>query len=301
MSTQPPSSLSRDETTLRLVWPQWQGGGLASVTAFFPEQPVARARRGYAVGAAVLEAVLPEHAGPTAHVPVDMSDAGLELVDGVEAKDAVVTGLGSALRTLAQHPDASRVLTLGGECSVSVAPFSVLADRYADDLAVVWIDSHPDVGTPSSEYPGYHAMAVAALTGHGDPDLVGQLPAVLPGCRVALAGLHSWTDDDIGNAAEWGISTFAPGDLRASSDPLLAWLAGTGCSKVAIHLDVDVVDSEEAVLGLGIEPHGLTTTQVQRVVADIAARHDVVGLTIAEFIPRQVMQLQDLVDGMPLV
>ena len=65
--------------------------------------------------------------------------------------------------------NAARIVTLGGECSVSVAPFSALARRYGDDLAIVWIDSHPDVGTPESEYPGYHAMAVPALVGRGDP------------------------------------------------------------------------------------------------------------------------------------
>lgn len=43
-----------------------------------------------------------------------------------------------------------------------------------DDLAILWIDSHPDVGTPEGEYPGYHAMDVAALTGHGDPDVLSQ-------------------------------------------------------------------------------------------------------------------------------
>jgi arginase family enzyme len=42
-----------------------------------------------------------------------------------------------------------RILPLGGECSVSVAPFSWLAERYGDDLPVLWIDSHPDVGTPA--------------------------------------------------------------------------------------------------------------------------------------------------------
>ncbi|CAM04029.1 arginase [Saccharopolyspora erythraea NRRL 2338] len=38
---------------------------------------------------------------------------------------------------------------------MSVAPFSELARRYGDDLAVVWIDAHPDIGTPRSEYPGH--------------------------------------------------------------------------------------------------------------------------------------------------
>ena len=38
-----------------------------------------------------------------------------------------------------------------------------------DDLAILWIDSHPDIGTQASEYPGFHAMAVAAL--NAAPDL----------------------------------------------------------------------------------------------------------------------------------
>jgi arginase family enzyme len=118
--------------TLRLLWPQWQGAGTASVQALAPEFPFEVARRGYAVGSAVL----------------------------------------------------------GGECAVSVAPFSALARRY-DDLAIVWIDSHPDIGTPASHYPGFHAMAVAALTGHGDPEVQQLLPAIVYADRVALVGLHA--------------------------------------------------------------------------------------------------------------
>src|SRR5690242_18041141 len=91
--------------------------------------------------------------------------------DGAEAKAIVLEQLGRALEVIGQH-DPARIAPLGGECSVSVAPFSYLARRYGDDLAIVWIDSHPDIGTPRSRYPGYHAMAVAALTGHGDPDVL---------------------------------------------------------------------------------------------------------------------------------
>jgi arginase len=48
------------------------------------------ARRGYAVGTAVLDAVLPPHHGPTAAAPVTMGDEGLNLIDGVEAKAVIV-------------------------------------------------------------------------------------------------------------------------------------------------------------------------------------------------------------------
>jgi arginase family enzyme len=128
------------------------------------EFPFDVARRGYAVGSAVLEAILPPAAGPTAMVPIAMGEEGLERVDGVEAKEVLVKQLARTLQVIGQH-DPTRIATLGGECAVSVAPFSVLARRYGDDLAILWIDSYPDTGTPASEYPGFHAMAVAALTG----------------------------------------------------------------------------------------------------------------------------------------
>ncbi len=90
----------------------------------------------------MLEAALPEHRGPTARVPVEFGDRGLEKVDGVEAKSVVVEQLGAALEVIRRHGPA-RIVTLGGDCSVSVATFSELAARYGDDLAVLWVDSTP--------------------------------------------------------------------------------------------------------------------------------------------------------------
>jgi arginase len=148
----PPGS-GRDGVNLRLLWPQWQGAGTSSVRELASEFPFDVARRGYAVGSAVLEAVLPPHDGPTATVPVTMSDDGLAERDGIEAKTVILAQLARALEVIGQY-DPARIATLGGECSVSVAPFSHLARRYGGDLAETWIDSHPDIGTPHSQYPG---------------------------------------------------------------------------------------------------------------------------------------------------
>jgi arginase len=49
-------STTPDGGTLRLVWPQWQGAGTSSVRALAPEFPFEVARRGYAVGSAILAA-----------------------------------------------------------------------------------------------------------------------------------------------------------------------------------------------------------------------------------------------------
>lgn len=289
-----------DSRTLRLVWPQWQGAGRGNVAELLPELPLAQARRGYAVGARVLQAILPEHVGPTEIVPVDMSDPDEGSTNGVESRATVLDSLTAAQQALTRH-EFDRILTLGGECSVSVAPFAALADKYREDLAVIWVDSHPDVGTPSSDYDGYHAMALSVLLGHGDQQIIDTLPATLSAERVALAGLHAWTEDDHPNIADWGLTTFTPDDLRSTSESLLIWLASTGATKVAVHFDVDAVDSDEVVLGLGKEPGGLTLEQVHRVITDISTAADVVGLTIAEFIPRDVLVIQGLLEGMPLI
>jgi arginase len=256
---------------LRLVWPQWQGAGIESVRSLFPEFPFDIARRGYSVGTKVLQAVLPGHDGPTAVVPVEIGDLGLEKRDGIEAKAVVLQQLRSALAIISEHEPA-RITTVGGECSVSMAPFSYLINKHS------------------------------ALTGHGDQELLNILPATTTADRVALIGMHDWTDPTLPAIAdEWGLSVFSPDALRSTSAPLLDWLGDTGATKVAIHFDVDTIDADEIQLGLGADRGGLTTAEARRVVADIDGAAEVVALTIAEFIPRQVMHLQQLLAGFPLL
>lgn len=64
-------------------------------------------------------------------------------------------------------------MTLGGECSVSVPVFTYLADKYSDDVVVVWVDAHPDITLPGDDYTGYHAMALTAIMGKVAPEIGG--------------------------------------------------------------------------------------------------------------------------------
>lgn len=289
-----------DARTLRLVWPQWQGAGGDNAAELVPEVGRERARRGYQVGSRVLDAVLPPHFGPTEYVPVDAGDPDEGSTDGIESRSAILASLRAGLEALSRN-DYDRVLTLGGECAVSVAPFAELVRRYGDDIAVVWIDAHPDSDTPDTGYDGFHAMAASALLGHGDPEFLDLLPATIDAQRFAYAGLHAGERDALENIQQWQVPVFGPDDLRERTGPLVDWLAETGAGKVAIHLDVDVVNSDEAVLGLGKVPGGLSREQVRRIIADLAAQADIVGFTVAEYVPRNLLQLQEMLDGLPLI
>lgn len=288
------NDMTLEPRTLRLLWPQWQGAAPDVVGSLVPELPLPVAQTGYSLGTRILDLLVPAGSGQrTETVPVGEYSPNLGTDRGVFAREEVIGQLRAALDIL-RDADPDRITTLGGECSVSVAPFSHLAAKYGEDLAVVWLDAHPDCTLPESDYDGYHAMAISHLTGHGDPEVLEALPATIHPSRVALAGLHAWAEDELPNAHAWGLATFSPTVLNQGTDSLLAWLKATGCSKVAIHLDVDVIDSSDVVFGLGMEPDGLSRESVAKTIAALHGAADVVALTVAEYVPRQVLALQDM-------
>lgn len=301
--TRYPSTSKDSADILRLVWPQWQHAGAAIIDrgSGGQQRPEAEAAQrsayesAYEMGVRVLQMLLPDHEGPTEIVPVAQGSLPTVKTASVRAARAAI----------ARHRS-PRILTLGGDSAVSVVPFTELADRYGPDLAVVWIDSHPDIGTacPGHPGPGYRAMAISHIIGTGDPEVLDELSAVVDPSHVALAGLYSWTEEEHPGIATWGLHAFSPQDLSEDSSPLLEWLASTGCGRVAIHLDVDTVDTadgEQVRLGLGLERSGLSLSQANRVMRDLDAVADVVGLTIAEYVPLQVVALARLLTDLPLV
>ncbi|MFJ5031238.1 hypothetical protein ACIQB5_24665 [Streptomyces sp. NPDC088560] len=139
------------------------------------------------------------------------------------------------------------------------------------------------------------------ITSHGDPAMSQPLPATVPADRVALVCLHDRVEDSYAHVGEWGITAFGPDSPRASSRPLLDWLAATGCSRVAVHLDIDAVNANEGPLGFGKVPGGFTGAQVNRIVHEINGAYGVASTTIAEFFPRDVVHVQQVLHGFPLI
>ena len=152
-----------------------------------------------------------------------------------------------------------KIVTLGGECSVSVVPFTFLAGKYPDDVAIVWIDAHPDVNLPYDNYNGMKERQ-----------------------------------------KELGIKGLSPEEVAEDSSAILEWLKSTGVSKVVIHFDLDVLDPAEIIAGVGVEPDGMKINEVVRVIYDIASEYDLVGLTVAEPMPRVAIKIRNMLNQLPL-
>ncbi|KAJ1673200.1 Arginase, catabolizes arginine to ornithine and urea [Spiromyces aspiralis] len=57
-------------------------------------------------------------------------------------------------------------LTLGGDHSIAMGTICGTAEKYGDDLRVIWIDAHPDINTPETTESGnLHGCPLSFLLG----------------------------------------------------------------------------------------------------------------------------------------
>lgn len=288
-----------DAKTIRLVYPQWQGG---DITRWIPEiSDPALAARGYYLGAQLLDFLAPDNGQPKFTVPVNTEAKERKAVDGVFDRDDIALQTKAALDILnVEKPD--KIVTLGGECSVSVAPFTYLADKYKDDVAMIWIDAHPDITLPGDAYTGYHAMAVTACMGLGDKDIVSQLPARISPEKILLVGLRDWERDEIkARQQEYGIKHLSPEDVATDSSAVIDWLKKCKASRVVVHFDMDVLDPADIIAAVGVVPDGMKMADVVRVINDIASEKELVGLTVAEPMPRIAIRLKRMLAQLPML
>lgn len=293
----------KETTTIRLLYPQWQGG--STVGKFITELPSDDANKGYYLGAQLLNFLAPESSHRTVEVPVSLDINDRVTENGMVAYRAILKTTRAALEQI-QESNPERIVTLGGECSVSVVPFSYLAAKYPDDVAVVWFDAHPDLNLPNEDHKGYHAMALSACMGKGDKEIMNLLPGKVDASKVLLVGLRSWKTEGgtKERQQEWGVKHLSPAEVAESSSAVLEWLESTGASKVAIHFDLDVLDPADLVAqfaAFGIVPDGMKTEEVVRTINDISAGYDVVGLTIAEPLPKVAIKLKNMLNELPLL
>ncbi len=286
------------QKTIRLIYPQWQGG---NISGLIPELSANDASKGYILGSYLLNYLAPETNNLTLTVPVS-EDINRKEENGILGYNDILCQTEATLNLLnSVNPD--KIVTLGGDCSVSVVPFTYLAKKYNNDTAVIWIDAHPDITLPSDKtYNGYHAMAVTAIMGEGAPGIITKLPAVINPDKILFVGLRDWERKQIKDRhSKYGINYLAPKDVSNDSLKIINWLKATGINHVVIHFDMDVLDPGEIIPAVGVVKNGMKISEVTRVINDISREIDIVGLTIAEPMPKTAIKLKNMLSNLPLL
>lgn len=278
--------------TLRLHMPQWQGGNVDA----------------YHLGSQMLSWLLPKSQGPEEVVPIPTPDGPLTMTDGMLAKPALIAQARDARAAIERHqPD--RILTIGGDCLVDLAPIAWLNQRH-EGIGVLWIDAHPDIQTRAETDQG-NAQVLGMLLGRGDPDFVAEVARPLDPSRVLYLGLDQWSSAEGAVLSDFSLSRL--GSAEATPDAVQEWIRAKGIAKLAVHLDVDAIAPElfrpmlfnkpEAGTDFlaGVPRGNLTPAQVVEILQAAGEVAEVVGLAITEYISWEAVQTRRLLRMLPLI
>lgn len=283
-------------TTLRLNVPQWQGG----------DEPA------YRFGADLLRWLAPNHDGPEVTVVVPEPDGSVSEIDrGIKSRAALLTQARAARAAIERHAP-HRIVTLGGDCLVDLAPMAYLNRKYRGTLGVLWIDAHPDVMS-AAEFSHAHAHVLAMLMGRGDDAFTAEVPEKLAAARVMIAGMNAWTDVEGKILKQLGVWHTPAAALADDSQPILDWIEMEGIMHLAVHFDLDVLDPAHFSPLLfhkpgvsehtfdGIAQGTMKLEQAVRLLQDAGAAADMVGLAITELLPWDILRLKSSLADLPIM
>lgn len=282
--------------TLRLNMPQWQGG----------------AEPAYRFGAELLRWLAPPHDGPEEAVEVPVAgEQPLDIERGIKARAALLSQARAARAAIERHRP-ERIVTLGGDCLIDLAPMAYLNRRYEETLGVLWVDAHPDVMS-AAEFSHAHSHVLGMLLGRGDDAFTAEVERKLDPARVMIAGMSDWTQAEGRILRELGIRHTPAAAIADNSQPILDWIEAEGIGHLAVHFDLDVLkpahfspllfnrpDQPQGAFD-GIVQGTMRLAQVVRLLQDVSVACDVVGLAIAEFLPWDMLRLRNALASLPIM
>ncbi len=258
-----------------VVVPLWQGS-------------VSSRAMSHADGADAILGDLPSASTIVVDVPIE---AGESLGTGVLRYSTLVRVRERTAAALERVPDWA--LTIGGDCGASLAAVAHAVSRTDGDVAVLWLDAHPDLNTPeSSPSGGFGGMTLRAIVGEGAEGLALDAATRVAPERLVLGGIRAIDDEERRFIDEHGVTVLTVEDL---SDPtvVVGALEATGASRVFVHIDLDVLDPS-ALAGLSYPmPFGISATDLAALVRAVAARFPLAGAAIAGFAPASAEAADD--------
>jgi arginase len=196
-------------------------------------------------------------------------------------------------------------IVLGGDCTITLGVVAGLL-RHQPDLGLIYFDGDADLTTPETTHSGiFDSMGVSHLIGNGAPELahIGPRFPLLPQDRIALFGFHPYEIEpeesrllEASAMLQYPVTSMddRPVELAAEARARLEERARA----IAVHFDVDVMDSAEIpladwphydALSFGDAMHCLSVFVGSQklaalVVTEINPDHDPDGLLVGQFV-----------------
>jgi arginase len=172
------------------------------------------------------------------------------------------------IRLVASHvraavADGAYPVLLSGSCFVGLGVVTGLDER---SPGVVWFDAHGDFNTPESSIDGYFdGMGLAILTGSGWGTMVKTVSELrtVPETSAVLAGARDFDPLEQRRLESSAVRHLPASEIAA--DDAVARAAkelDPPATGLYLHLDLDVLDSDEAKVNIYSAPDGLSADQL---------------------------------------
>jgi arginase len=196
------------------------------------------------------------------------------------------------IRLVAERVRAARAagafpIVLSGSCFAAVG---VIAGLEQPAPGVVWFDAHGDFNEPASTDSGYFdGMGLAVLTGSAWQRLRSPvLPEPVPETAVVLAGARDFDEPEERRLNESRIVQLSPPDL----DPPKALIEAVdglapAPSGIYVHIDLDVLDSDEAPVNVYSAPGGLSGSGLRGLLEALLRESNVGAVSLTAYDPER--------------
>jgi arginase len=185
-------------------------------------------------------------------------------------------------------------LVVGGDHSCALGTWSAAAEvlRPRGRIGLVWVDAHLDSHTPqTSDTQALHGMPLAALMGHGPPELtaIGATPQKVDPRDVVIVGVRSYEAAEAALIERLGVRVMHMDEVRARGFTacLGEAVARATASTAAwgLSFDLDALDPVDAP-GTGTPvPGGIALRDAVAGIAALAQDPHLVAAEIVEYNP----------------
>ncbi|RPJ28722.1 MAG: arginase family protein [Chloroflexi bacterium] len=179
-------------------------------------------------------------------------------------------------------------IVLAGNCNSCLG---TLAGIDRDGLGIVWFDAHGDFNTPETTLSGFFdGMGLAMATGRCWRSLLGTIPGFrpVPEANVLHIGARDLDPEEAQLLQQSEIEVIRPGEgesrLRKAVDTAFNKIKDM-VTGVYLHVDLDVLDTGEALPNHLAVPGGLPVEIVEEFIGMAKERFEVCAGAIASFDP----------------
>ncbi len=192
-----------------------------------------------------------------------------------------------------QQQNPEKILLLGGDCAVELAPVSFLNQQYQGDLAVIWLDAHGDLNSPdSSPSKLFHGMPLRALLGEGDQAIANENFSCLNPEQVFLAGAREFDKEEINYINDNKMTVFSIEDL--SNFNIIRTIKNKAYTHAYVHIDLDVLDPSLYPFIMCPTSGGCDFETLNRFLDQLNRELNIVGLSVVEFVANEMLGIHEI-------